>query len=102
MTFAPEIVAHATNHMNEDHADGNLYIVRAFADDAAQSATMTTLDGTSGTWAYVDASGAEKTATVPWPAGPISERMQIRVQVVALYKTACDKLGVQVKPHPEN
>lgn len=102
MTFSPEIVTKATTHMNEDHADGNLYIVRAFADPEAKSATMTTLDDKAGTWSYVAADGSEKTATVPWPAGPISERMQIRVQVVALYKTACEKLGVEVKPHPEN
>lgn len=99
MTFAPEIVARATNHMNEDHSDGNLYIVKAFADATATSAVMTTLDYESGTWEYVSGDGETKRATVKWPVGQITERMQIRVEVVKLYKDACTKLGVETREH---
>lgn len=92
--FDRSIVERATSHMNEDHADGNLYIVQAFIDPAATSATMTDLDHKAGTWEYV-VNGEMKSGSAPW-SKEISERVQIRVEVVALYKQACEKLGIEV------
>ena len=80
MTFAPEIVAAVLHHMNGDHPDDNLLIARAFGPDevaGASAATMTSLDEN----------------------GPISERPEIRREVVALYDAACAKLGVAPRPH---
>jgi hypothetical protein len=34
-----------------------------------------------------------------WPAGTITERGEIRREVVALYDTACERLGVEPRPH---
>ena len=83
--------------MNSDHNDDNLLIARAFGDAWAASATMTTLDHEGGTWTYSGA-GMARELTIPWTA-PISERAEIRREIVVLYDSACAKLGVEPRPH---
>ena len=96
-TFDDAVVAGVTGHMNGDHADDNLRIVRAFAEPTATAARMTGLDSEAGEWiAVVD--GTERTVRVPW-AGPVTDRMSIRTEVVALYHAACEKLGVAPAEH---
>ena len=85
------------HHMNDDHADDSLLIVRAFGDPDAVSATMTDLDHRGGTWAYT-AGGAEAQLTVPW-SREIDERPQIRQQIVFLYEDACERLGLEPRSH---
>ena len=36
---------------------------------------------------------------VPWPGGPITERREVRREIVALYDEACRRLGVEPRPH---
>ncbi|MFD1811740.1 DUF2470 domain-containing protein [Rhodococcus gannanensis] len=96
-SFDDAVVAAVTGHMNGDHADDNLTIVRAYADPGATSATMTGLDTEAGEWlAVVD--GAERTVRVPW-LGAVTDRASIRVEVVALYQAACERLGVEPAGH---
>lgn len=95
--FPPEIVAAVLAHMNSDHNDDNLLIARAFADPDAASATMTTLDHEGGTWLYT-AGGERHELTVPW-SRRISERPEIRREIVVLYDAACAKLGIEPRPH---
>lgn len=95
--FSPEIVAAVLHHMNDDHTDDNVLIVRAFAGVDPDSATMTTLDHLGGTWSY-SADGVESELTVPW-SREISERPEIRREVVVLYDAACEKLGIEPRPH---
>jgi len=95
--FSPEVVSAVLHHMNDDHTDDNLLIVRAFGGVEPQSATMTSLDHLGGTWTYI-ADGDENTLTVPW-SREISERPEIRREVVVLYDTACAKLGIEPRPH---
>ena len=83
--------------MNSDHNDDNVLIARAFGDPDASSATMTTLDEAGGTWVYTTAAG-ETPLTVPWSA-PISERPEIRREIVVLYDAACAKLGITPREH---
>ena len=83
--------------MNSDHNDDNLLIARAFGDPDATAATMTTLDGSGGTWVYT-ADGAETELTVPWST-TIAERPEIRREIVHLYDAACAKLGLEPRPH---
>ncbi|MGB3413943.1 MAG: DUF2470 domain-containing protein [Microbacteriaceae bacterium] len=99
-TFSPEIVAAVLHHMNDDHNDDSLLIMRAFIEPSAVKATMTSLDGVSGHWDYWIAD--DKTAiaaTVAWPSGEISERAEIRREVVKLYELACDRLGLPQREH---
>lgn len=97
-TFSAEIVSAVLAHMNSDHNDDNLLIVRAFAESAAISAAMVSLDNTEGTWQYSDVDGIEHHVTVPWST-PITERAEIRREIVHLYERACEKLGVEVRTH---
>ncbi|KQP54061.1 DUF2470 domain-containing protein [Agreia sp. Leaf283] len=97
-TFSPDVVSAILKHMNGDHTDDNLLIVRAFANPAARSAVMTGFDGSVATWdATVD--GATSEVRIAWPAGPITERAEVRREVVALYDAACVKLGIEPRPH---
>jgi len=97
--FSPEIVAAVLHHMNDDHTDDNVLIIRAFAgvEPDTDTATMTTLDHVGGTWTYT-VDGTEHQLTVPW-SREISERPEIRREVVVLYDAACAKLGIEPRPH---
>lgn len=83
--------------MNDDHHDDSLLIARAFGDPTATAATMTTLDENGGTWSYTTAAG-DTDLVVPWSA-PISERPEIRREIVVLYDAACARLGIEPRPH---
>ena len=83
--------------MNSDHNDDNLLIARAFGDPDATSATMTTLDESGGSWVYTAPSG-EAELTVPWST-TISERAEIRREIVVLYDAACETLGITPRAH---
>ena len=91
-------------HMNGDHADDNLLISRAFAAEAGVTAeigaaAMTGFDGDRGVWEATLADGTTAEIVVPWPSGPISERREVRREIVALYDEACRRLGVEPRPH---
>ena len=83
--------------MNDDHVDDSLLIARAFGSTDADTASMTDLDENGGTFIYTVGT-EDHTVTVPWTA-PISERPEIRREVVVLYERACAVLGVEPRPH---
>ena len=91
--FDDTVIAAVTGHMNDDHTEDSLLIARAFGYPDATRSEMVGLDGEGGTWRVTDPAG-EHTLSVPWPSGPISERPQIRREVVFLYRAACEKLGI--------
>ncbi|MFE5408342.1 DUF2470 domain-containing protein [Microbacterium sp. NPDC056569] len=92
-------------HMNGDHGDDNLLISRAFAADAGvaevdiTAATMTGFDGDQGVWEATLADDSTVEIAVSWPTGPITERREVRREIVALYDEACRRLGVEPRPH---
>lgn len=99
--FEPAIVAAVLHHMNDDHADDNLLIARAFGDALAVGARMVAVDGRGGDWVYTSANGEnadELPLRVEWRA-PITERPEIRREIVALYDRACAELGIEPRPH---
>ncbi|MCL3817043.1 DUF2470 domain-containing protein [Aeromicrobium wangtongii] len=94
-TFSSDVVDAILGHMNGDHTADNLAIVRAFAEPAATSATMTGLDEFGGTWdAVVD--GEARPVTIPW-LGTVAERADVRREVVALYDAAVERLGLPAR-----
>ena len=97
-TFSPDVVSAILGHMNGDHTDDNLLIVRAFANPAATAAVMTGFDGSVATW-DATAGGSTSEVRIAWPAGPITERGEVRREVVSLYDAACAKLGIEPRPH---
>lgn len=91
--FDDTVIAAVTGHMNDDHTDDSLLIARAFGYPEATQSVMTGLDGEGGEWRVSDLAG-EHNLRVSWPNGPITERPQIRREVVFLYRAACEKLGL--------
>ena len=87
-------------HMNGDHADDNLLIVRAFSSESdIIAATMIGFDGDGGDWRAQPPTGDEFVVRVPWPGGPITERAEVRREIVAIYDESCRRLGIQPRPH---
>lgn len=97
MTFPDDVVAAVLHHMNDDHHEDNQLIARAFGHPDATSAVMVGVDGVAGYWSY-EVGGSPKDLTVPWSA-PISERVEIRREVVVVYRAACDRLGIEPRQH---
>ena len=103
--FDDAVVGGVLGHMNGDHGDDNLLIARAFAADAGLAeqqivaASMAGFDGDGGRWTVSSADGSTATISVSWPGGPISERPEVRREIVALYDEACRRLGVEPRPH---
>lgn len=99
-SFDADALAGVLGHMNADHPDDNLLIARAFGPhDALAAATMVAFDGAGGRWSVVTTDGAEDTVEVAWPGGEITERREVRREIVALYDAACARLGVTPRPH---
>lgn len=97
--FDASVVHAVVAHMNGDHLDDNLLIVRAHGAPEATAAAMKDVDGEAGTWEVMGPEGPLGELRVPWPGGRISERAEIRREVVALYDAACARLGVAPRPH---
>ncbi|MFC5676552.1 DUF2470 domain-containing protein [Aeromicrobium endophyticum] len=94
-SFSPDVVGAILHHMNDDHTDDSLTIVRAFADPAAEAATMTGVDAEGGTWDVV-VDGRTRSHTVPW-LGQVVERADIRREVVRLHDAAVAELGLPAR-----
>ncbi|MGB4777789.1 DUF2470 domain-containing protein [Microbacterium sp.] len=99
-TFDDAALAGILGHMNNDHADDNLLIARAFSPlPDVISSEMVAFDGAEGQWRITTAGGGEEIVAVPWPGGEITERREVRREIVALYDEACSRLGVPPRPH---
>ncbi|MCB1282208.1 MAG: DUF2470 domain-containing protein [Salinibacterium sp.] len=95
--FDSTVVSAVLAHMNGDHPDDNLLIARAFGNADADVATMVGLDETAGFWSY--SVGEDRhDLRVPWST-TISERAEIRREVVVLYDAACARLGLTPRAH---
>ena len=94
MTFEPEVVAQIAKHMNEDHAADNVLIVRGLA--GVPNVTAARMSG-------MDADGMEFAAAVNGVEVPVripfserlTERRQVRVEAVRMYREACAALGLE-------
>jgi hypothetical protein len=96
-TFDENVVTAILTHMNNDHSDDNLLIARAMVSTDTEAATMTSLDGSGGIW-NVTVQGEEREVRIPWSV-PITERAEVRREIVVLYEAACVRLGVPSRNH---
>lgn len=96
-SFDDSVVQAVLTHMNDDHADDSLRIVRAFAAPQATSAAMTGLDAEKGVWS-ARVEDTDTVVEVPWPI-EVTERADLRRAVVVLHDQACERLGVEPKGH---
>lgn len=97
MSFSPDVVDDVLAQMNDHERDDNVLIVRAFAGRHADTAIMIDVDGRGGTWRY-RFEGEEHELHLPWSSGEITERPQIRHEIVVLYEAACTQLDVEPRP----
>jgi putative heme iron utilization protein len=92
--FPPEVVAQIATHMNGDHADDNVLIVRALGGmPSATAARMSGLDADAMEFAAV-VDDIEVPVRIPF-AERLSERGQVRSETVRMYREACEALGVE-------
>lgn len=97
-TFGAEVVAAIARHMNTDHADDCVLICRALGGQPeTRRATMRGYDG-AGIDFVAETPHGTVGVRVPWSA-PVTERTQVRVEVVRMYEQACAALGVDPRPH---
>lgn len=91
--FSPEVRTAVVDHMNDDHPDDNLLIVRALGGQPDASAAVMTGYHEQGATFSATVGGTDIEVTVPW-AVPIEERATIRHEVVRMYQESCAALGV--------
>ena len=92
--FGPEVVDQIARHMNDDHADDNVLIVRALGGQP---------DATAARMSGMDADAMEFDATVHDIVVPVrvpfserlTERNQVRAEAVRMYREACAALGIE-------
>jgi putative heme iron utilization protein len=93
--FPPEAVAQIATHMNGDHADDNLLIVRALGGiPQATAARMSGLDADALEFAVV-VDGIEVPVRVPF-SERLTERRQVRAEAVRMHREACAALGIDL------
>lgn len=80
--------------MGDDHGEDNVIIARANGAPEATESVMVGLDGDGGVWRVTE-HGESRDITIAWPGGSITERPEIRREVVKLYRGACETLGVE-------
>lgn len=99
--FTPEVVAAVVTHMNTDHPEDNVLIVRSLGGvPAATGARLVAVDP-AGAHFEADTPDGPVAATVAW-AGPVTERAHIRHEVVRMYQEACAALGVTPRGEGEH
>lgn len=99
--FTPEIVAAVTSHMNSDHPEDNVLIVRALGGIAdATDATLTDISPAGATF-RASVEGGDQEVVVPW-AVEVTERATIRQEVVRMYHESCTILGVEPRQAGEH
>lgn len=91
--FTPQAVEAIKRHMNDDHADDALIIVRGLADRPEASTALTSDVDAEGIEFTID--GGER-VRVPW-GRTLTERAEARQAVVDLYREACARLGLPAR-----
>jgi hypothetical protein len=88
-SFPQDVIDAVLRHMNADHPDDSLAIVRGNGAPEATSAKMTGIDGGAGIW-LVTEQGSDREMRISWSA-PISERADIRREIVRLHTAALSR-----------
>ena len=96
--FSPQVSAAVAAHMNGDHTEDNLLIARSLG--GQPDATAASMTGVRPDGAVFEATvdGAPTDVVVPW-AEPITERAQVRMEVVRMHTEAAAALGLPAREH---
>ncbi|GAB3832968.1 DUF2470 domain-containing protein [Kribbella italica] len=88
--FTPEIVSAVLRHMNEDHADDSLQIVRALGGHPdAVSVQLATIDPAGAVFAVTVETGGVVRVQLPW-SEQIVERPQFRHEFARMQREAAE------------
>jgi putative heme iron utilization protein len=99
--FTPEAIAAVVKHMNDDHAEDSVLICRALGGQPdASAAVMRSMDA-DGIEFAVEVGDDAVTVRVPWGV-PITERGQVRLEVVRMCHDACAALGIEPRAVAEH
>jgi hypothetical protein len=91
--FGPAVTAAVLRHMNDDHAADALLICRALGGrPAATAAAMSGMDAAGIVFTAQEPAGPVE-VRIPW-SGPVTERPQIRAEVVRMYAESRARLGL--------
>lgn len=93
--FDDQTVAAVVAHMDEDHEEDNLIIARAFGAPGAVRSEFVNLDDTAGYWRVTEGNSTRE-IKIDWPSGKITERPEIRREVVFVFREACKRLGIDM------
>jgi hypothetical protein len=93
-TFAPDVVAAICRHMNDDHPDDCVRMVHGLGGVEASSVTMTGLDEVSAFFTATTPAGPVP-VVLPW-SHRLTERREVRTEVVAMHEQACRNLGIDI------
>jgi len=86
--FAPDVVAAVLRHMNEDHAEDSLQIVRTLGGQpAATSVRLADISPIGATFVGTTAAGAPYEVLMAWSA-EVTERPQFRHEFARMYHEA--------------
>jgi putative heme iron utilization protein len=96
--FSPEVVAAIARHMNDDHAEDNVTICRGLGGQPTTTAATMTGMGPDGLEMEAIVDGAPTAVVIPW-AEPITERAQVRTEVVRMHTEASEALGLAPREH---
>ncbi|MEH1017244.1 DUF2470 domain-containing protein [Micromonospora sp. CPCC 206060] len=91
--FTPEVVAAVSRHMNDDHAEDSLLICRALGGQPTATRARATNVDAEGMEFAVTVDDIEVPVRIPF-AYRLTERAQIRQEVVRMYQQACQRLGL--------
>lgn len=97
--FDEDVVRGVLAHMNDDHADEALTIVQAHGAREASGAALSGFDSHNTVWTVIGPEGPIDELHVPWPSGVVTDRRQIRGEIVSLYQASCTALGLDPKGH---
>lgn len=94
--FSEEVVAAVVAHMRDDHDEDNLLIVKHFGAPNATAGDFFDMDEVAGYWRATTPEGP-KELKIEWPSGPISERPEIRREVVLIHNEAVKRSKEEVQ-----
>ena len=93
--FTPDVVEAIRRHMNDDHPDDCLRMVQGLGGAVdATAATMAGLDADTAVFVATTPAG-EVEVVLPW-SGHLTERGQVRTEVVRMHEEACRALGIDL------
>lgn len=94
--FTPDVVEAIKRHMNDDHGDDALLICKSLGGQPEATGARTTGVDTEAIEFVAVVGGEDVTVRVPWST-TLTERAQVRGEVVRLYREACAALGLPAR-----